>query len=85
VPSAKIRAIKAAPETQTRMPSSASKLQTVPARSLSSVREAANPGRRGKMLDKSWRKFKTKNRLDAYGRRAEPAQNTEGEGSHSCC
>ena len=36
-------------------------------------------------LDKSWRKFKTRNRLDAYGRRVEPAQNTEGERSHSCC
>jgi len=36
-------------------------------------------------LDKSWRKFKTRNRLDAYGRKAEPTQNTDGEGSDSCC
>ena len=38
-----------------------------------------------KALDKSWRKYKTRNRLDAYGRRAEPPQNTEGDESDSCC
>jgi hypothetical protein len=36
-------------------------------------------------LDKSWRKFQTRNRLDACGRKVEPTQNTDGEGSDSCC
>jgi hypothetical protein len=34
-------------------------------------------------LDKSWRRFKTRNRLDAYGRKADSTQNTDGEGSDS--
>ena len=38
-----------------------------------------------KALDKSWRSYKTKNRLDAYGRKAGPPQNTEGDESNSCC
>lgn len=36
-------------------------------------------------LDKSWRKYKTRNRLDAYGRKAEPPQNSEGDESDSGC
>ena len=36
-------------------------------------------------LDKSWREYKTRNRLDVYGRKAEPPQNTEGDKSDSCC
>jgi len=38
-----------------------------------------------KVLDKSWRKCKAKNRLDAYGRKAEPPHETEGDESDSCC
>jgi len=38
-----------------------------------------------KALDKSWRKHKTRNRLDAYGRKAEPPQETRGDESDSCC
>ena len=38
-----------------------------------------------KALDKSWRKYKTRNRLDAYGRKARPPQKPEGDESDSCC
>ena len=38
-----------------------------------------------KALDKSWRKYKTRNRLDAYGRKAGPPRNPEGDESDSCC
>ena len=38
-----------------------------------------------KALDKRWGMYKTRNRLDAYGRKAKLSQNTEDGESDSCC
>lgn len=38
-----------------------------------------------KALDKRWRKYKTENRLDAYGRKAGAVERSKGDEPGSCC
>lgn len=38
-----------------------------------------------KVLDKSWRKYKAKNQLDAFGRKAGPPRDTESGELDACC
>ncbi len=38
-----------------------------------------------KALEKSWRKYKTRNQLDPYGQRSAQPHNTVGNDSDSCC